>query len=220
VRKLMNIGIFAVLAVAVLAVPAAAVPAPVASMGVVLQANHASLNGSPAVSRATIFSGDTLSTDHAGGVRAQFGSSQIYLFSNSNVSVSHTANGFSANLTSGSVLLSSAAGETFAVLADGALVRPKANQKAEAQISLVSPTELMLTSRLGDLQVTMGDETRTVNQGASYRMTIAPASQPGSSPAAQAGGTGATTFTLVAVGVVAAGTGVALWRAFESTSSN
>jgi len=188
-------------------------------MGVVLHANHANLNGSPVVNRATIFSGDTLSTDNAGGVRAQFGSSQIYLFPNSNVSVSHTPYGFNADLTGGSVLLSSGVGETFEVLADGAIVHPKASQKSVAQISWVSPTELMLTSRQGDLEVTMGDETRTVNQGSSYRMTIAPASQPGSSPTPQAGGTGATTFTLVAVGVVAAGTGVALWRAFESTSS-
>ena len=219
-RNLTKLGIFAVLALAVVVIPAAAVPAPVASMGVVLQADHANLNGSPALDRATIFSGDTLSTDNAGGVRAQFGSSQIYLYSNSNVAVSHTANGFSADLKGGSVLLSSAAGETFMVLADGAVVQPKANQKSVAQISWVSPTELMLTSRQGDLQVTMGDETRTVNEGASYRMMIAPASQPGSKPAAQAGGTGATAFTLVAVGVVGAGTGVALWRAFESTSSN
>jgi hypothetical protein len=66
----------------------------------------------------------------------------------------------------------------------------------------------------------MGGETRTVNEGASYRMMIAPSSQPGSSPTPQAGGTHATAFTLVAIGVVGAGTGVALWRAFESTSSN
>jgi hypothetical protein len=217
---LTKIGIFAVLAVTVLAVSAAAVPAPVASMGVVLQATHASVNGSPVANHATIFSGDKLATDNAGAVRAQFGSSQIYLFSNSNVSLSHTANGFAADLTGGSVLLSAGAGETFEVLADGAIVQSKsANQKTVAQISMVSPTELMLTSRQGDLQVTMGDETRTVTEGSSYRMSISPASQPGSSPAAQAGGTGATTFTLVAVGIVAAGTGVALWRAFESTSS-
>jgi hypothetical protein len=215
-------GMFAVLAVAILTVSVTAAPVPVASIGAVVQANEASLNGSPAVNRATISNGDTLSTDNAGALRAQFGSSQIYLFANSRVSVSRTANGFSADLTGGSVLLSSGAGERYRVLADGAVLQPKGNQKSVAQISWVSPTELMLTSRLGDLEVTMGDETQTVSEGSSYRMTIAPASQPGASPAGQpasASGGGSGAFYLAAVSVVAAGTGVALWRAFESTSS-
>lgn len=214
----------ALLAMAVFAVSAPAAPAPAASMGVVMQANHASLDGSPAVNSATISSGNTLSTDNSGALRARFGSSQIYLFPNSKVTVSQAANGFIANLTAGSVFVSSSAGQTFEVLADGAIVRskilnPAANQQSVAQISWVSPTQLMLTSRRGDLEVTMGSETQTVNEGSSYRMMIAPASQPGSSPAAQSGGSGAGAFYLVAIAIVAAGTGVALWRAFESTSS-
>ncbi|MGB6431064.1 MAG: hypothetical protein WBF06_10795 [Candidatus Acidiferrales bacterium] len=210
------------IAVAVLAASAASAPVPTASMGSIVQANNASLNGLPAVNRATISSGDTLATENAGALRAQLGSSQIYLFANSSVSVNHTASGFSADLASGSVLLSSGAGQTYQVLADGAVVQPKSNQKSVAQISWVSPTELMLTSRQGDLEVTMGAETQTVNEGSSYRMMIAPASQPGASPAGQPAspsGGGSSAFYLVAISVVAAGTGVALWRAFESTSS-
>jgi hypothetical protein len=216
----MKSGIFAVIAVTVLAVSAVAAPAPVASMGVVVQSNNASLNNSPVADRATIFSGDTLATETTGALRARFGSSQIYLFPNSNVAVSQTANGFSADLTAGSVLLSSAAGESFQVLANGAIVQSKSNQPSMAQVSWVSPTELMLTSRRGDLQVTMGDETQTVNEGSSYRMMIAPAGQPAASAGQASGGSGASKFYLVAIVIVAAGTGVALWRAFESSSSN
>jgi hypothetical protein len=216
----MKSGIFAVIAVTALAVSAVAAPAPVASMGVVVQSNNARLNSSPVADRATIFSGDTLATETAGALRARFGSSQIYLFPNSNVAVSQTASGFSADLTAGSVLLSSAAGESFQVLANGAIVQPKSNQPSMAQVSWVSPTELMLTSRRGDLQVTMGEETQTVNEGSSYRMMIAPAGQPAASPGQPSGGSGASKFYLVAIVIVAAGTGVALWRAFESSSSN
>jgi hypothetical protein len=217
----MKSGIFALLAVVVLAVSAAAAPVPVASMGIVLQANNATLDGSPAVNSATIFNGNTLSTDNAGALRARFGSSQIYLFANSRVTVSHAVNGFIADLSGGSVLLSSAAGENFEVLADGATVKSEENQQTVAQISWVSPTELMLTSRRGDLEVTMGDETKTVNEGSSYRMMIVPASQPAASPASPtaSGSSGGNAFLFVAVAIVAAGTGVALWRAFESTSS-
>jgi hypothetical protein len=222
-RMIVKSGILAAIAIAVLAVSAAAAaaPAPVASVGIVLQANNAALNGSPAVNSATISDGTTLSTNNSGALRAQFGSSQIYLFPNSNVSVSHTADGFSAALASGTVLLSSADGDTFSVLADGATVQPAAHQPSLAQITWVSPTELLLTSRRGDLQVTMGSETQTVNEGSSYRMMIAPASQPAASPASPAMSSGAVnTFYLVSILVLAAGTGVALWRAFESPSSN
>lgn len=218
-HRSMKLGIFAMFAVAALVVSAAAAPAPMISMGVVVEANNATLNASPVANLATISNGDTLSTGNAGALRARVGSSQIYLFPNSNVSLGQTLSGFSADLSGGSVLLSSNVGEAFEVLSDGAVVRSAPNQKNVAQISWVSPSELLLTSRLGNLEVTMGDETRTVNQGASYRMMIAPASQPAGAAAMHASGAGSGTFVLVAVGIVAAGTGVALWRAFESTNS-
>jgi hypothetical protein len=212
--------IFAALAVAVFAVAAVASPTPVASMGMVLQANNATLSGSPVINGATIFNGDTLSTDKAGALRARFGSSQIYLFPNSNVSVSQSSSGFSAALSNGTVLVSSGSGGTYSVLADGAIVRPKAGSQSVAQITWVSPTELMLSSRRGDLQVTMGDETQTVSEGSSYKMMISPASQPAASPAAQpAASSGTNSFVLVAILVIAGGTAVAVAIALESTSA-
>jgi len=213
--------IFAALAAAVLAVSAAAAPGPLPSMGVILQADNADLGGSTAVIGATIFTGDTLATENTGELRARFGPSQIYLFPNSNVLVNKTANGFSANLTGGSVLVSSGAGETFQVLADGATVQPKTSQQTVAQISWVSPTELLLTSRLGDLAVTMGDETQTVSAGSSFRMMITPAAQPGSSPtpAQPVVFAGQNRFYFVAILFISAGTTYALIRALESNDA-
>jgi|HubBroStandDraft_1064217.scaffolds.fasta_scaffold116107_1 hypothetical protein len=215
--------IFALLAVAIFAVTAAAAPVPVASMGVVLQANNANLSGSPVVTGATIFNGDTLSTDNAGVLRARFGSSQIYLFPNSNVSISQTANGFSAVLSGGTVQLSSGSGQTYSVLANGAIVHPAGNSQSISQITWVSPTELLLTSRRGDLDVTMGEETQTISEGTSFKMMIAPASQPAASPAAQPGqpalSSGTNSFYLIAILLIAGGTAVAIALALESNSA-
>jgi hypothetical protein len=136
------------------------------------------------------------------------------------VSVNKTAAGFSANLTGGTVLVSSGEGEGFQVLADGAVIQPKSNQKTVAQISWVSSTELLLTSREGDLAVTMGDETQTVSEGSSFRMMITPASQPAASspmPAQPVVFAGQNRFYFVAILFIAAGTTYALIRAFEST---
>jgi hypothetical protein len=212
--------IFALVAVAIFAVTAAAAPVPVASMGVVLQANNANLSGSPVVTGATIFNGDTLSTDNAGVLRARFGSSQIYLFPNSNVSISQTANGFSAVLSGGTVQLSSGSGQTYSVLANGAIVHPAGNSQSISQITWVSPTELLLTSRRGDLDVTMGEETQTISAGTSFKMMIAPASQPAASPAGQpALSSGTNSFYLIAILLIAAGTAAAIAIALESTSA-
>jgi hypothetical protein len=193
-------------------------------MGVILQADNADLGGSSAVIGATIFNGDTLTTESTGELRARFGPSQIYLFPNSMVSVDKTATGFSANLTGGTVLVSSGEGEGFQVLADGAVIQPNSNQKTVAQISWVSSTELLLTSREGDLAVTMGDETQTVTEGSSFRMMITPASQPGAAassptPAQPVVFAGQNRFYFVAILFIAAGTTYALIRAFESTPS-
>jgi hypothetical protein len=107
------------------------------------------------------------------------------------------------------------------VLADGATVQPGSNQKTVAQISWVSSTELLLTSREGDLAVTMGDETQTVNEGASYRMMITPAAQPGSSPTPGQPlvFAGQNRFYFVAVIVVATLTVIAVSRAFISSAA-
>jgi hypothetical protein len=217
-NKSTHFGILAGLAVlGVLVASASAAPAPFESMGVVLQADNANLSGSPVVIGATIFSGDTLTTQGAGELRARFGSSQIYLVPNSDVAVSQTLKGFSANLSDGSVLLSSSAGDSFQVLADGAIIEPKTNGRSVAEISWVSPTELLLSSRQGDLQVTMGDETETVSEGSSFRMMIVPASQPGSSPAEPVVFAGHNRFYFVAIVLIAVGTMIGVIRAFEST---
>jgi hypothetical protein len=212
VRIPIRSGLFAVFAVGILALSAGAASVPVASMGVVLQANNASLNGSPAANSAAIFDGDTLSTNEGGALRARFGSTQIYLFSSSKVTVSHAANAFVAELAGGSVVVCSAAGETYAVMADGAIVQPKSGSQSAAQISLVSPSELMLTSRRGDLQITMGEETQTVNEGSLYRMMIAPASRPAASSAAK-------NFRLIAILITASVTATAVAIALESPSA-
>jgi hypothetical protein len=212
VRTSTRSGLFAALAVAILAFSAAAASVPPASIGVVLQASNASLDGSPAANSAAIFDGNTLSTNNAGTLRARFGSSQIYLFSNSEITVHHAANGFVADLAGGSVLLSSSADETYSVLSDGAIVQPKAGSQSVAQITWVSPTELMLTSRRGDLRLTMGEGTQTMAEGSSYRMTIAPASRPASSSVTN-------NFCLIGLLFTAGATATAVAIALESPSS-
>jgi hypothetical protein len=156
-----------------------AIAAPSASMGVVLQEDRASLGSIPITNGSAIFDGDNLLTEGSGYLRARLGQSQIYMLPSSSIQVHRISNGFSASMGSGTIVLSSAAGEKFQVLANGATIQPVAEKPTLAQVTYISENELIVSSRHGDLLVSMGDESQTVKDGTSYRMMINPGSGPG-----------------------------------------
>jgi len=178
-HSLAEVSLALLLSIALVGVPAIAAPAPSASLGVVSEANHASRGTTAITNGSTIFDGDTLLTDASGNLQAQFGQSQISMLSNSNVLVRRLSNGYGASLSLGTIVFSTKGGETIQVVADGATIQPKNGQPTIAQVSYINARELMLTSKRGDLLVSMGDETKTVNEGASYRLMIQPGSGPG-----------------------------------------
>jgi hypothetical protein len=199
--SLAEVGLVFLLSVTLVGVPATAAPAPSASLGVVSEANHASRGTTAITNGSTIFDGDTLLTDASGNLQAQFGQSQISMLSNSNVLVHRLSNGYGASLSLGTIVFSTTGGQTIEVVADGATIQPKNGQPTIAQVSYINPTELMLTSKRGDLLVSFGNQTKIVNEGASYRMLI----QPGSGPAPQGAFSAGKDWFYVVLIVVAAG---------------
>lgn len=192
------------------------------ALGVIMQAQRANLAGGSAAVGSTIFDGDLLQTDRDGSLRVRIGSAQAYLFNGGAAVLHQSADGFSANLTHGGLVLSSSQGRNFHLLADGATIQPGTSQPTVAQVTWVSPKELLVMSRKGLLQVSMGDETKTVEDGASYRMVIDPAAAaaaptPGAPPQAQA--QGSNTFLLILLGAAAAAITVGVILAVESPSS-
>ena len=193
-------------------------------MGVILQAQRANVGNGAAATGSTIFDGDLLQTERDGSLRVRFGSAQAYLFSHGAAVVHQVPDGFTADLSRGGVVLSSASGQTFRLVSDGATIQPSTSQPTVAQITWVSPKELLVMSRKGALQVSMGDETQTVADGASYRMIIDPvpaAADPASpaSPRPQTKRAGANTFLLVQLGAAAAAITVGVILALESPSN-
>jgi hypothetical protein len=187
-------------------------------MGVVLLADQAKVGNSRAVSGATVFHGDRLETDSAGQLRVRLGTSQAHLFARSAAVVRQSAHGFDADLNAGSVVLSTPGQETFSLAANGAVVRPSASQATVAQVTRVSPSELLLSSRKGSLEVTFEGEVTTLTEGNSYRMLIeeADAQLPqGSRPA----GRSRRRAAFILLGAAAAATGIGIWRAVVSPSA-
>ena len=216
-RTLLNIGLAFLLGATIVAAPCMAAPANPASapLGVVVQAEHAMLGVDTTSGGATIYDGDLLQTDYTGLLRATLGGPQMYLRPATSTQVRRLPNGFSADLKSGTVVVSSKQGQTFEVLADGAVVRPSGADPVVAQITRVSANELLFSSTRGAFTVTMGDEVNTVEAGASYRMEIEseaadPSSNGGPFHAAR------NHFKRVLLIGIAAGTAVVVWRALLS----
>lgn len=191
-----------------------------APLGVVLQAEHAVVGADLIESGATVYAGDILETNESGTLRARLGGPQFYLRGNTAAQVQSIANGFSATLKHGTVVVASEATNTFEVLADGATIRPATSEPVVAQVTWVSPDELLLTSTRGALLVSMGEEVKTVEPGHSYRMEVEP--DPSGQGQQGSGGplhTARNHFLLLIIVGAAVGTGIGIWRATVSPSA-
>jgi len=217
--RILKISLLVALGVALVGLPAMAAPASPASvpLGVVLQANRAQIGTDMTSGGATIYDGDLLQTGGNGTLRARLGTSQVYLRQNSAAQVRNLSNGFAADLTAGTIVVSSEEGRTFQLSANGATIRPVGTHTTVAQITRVSPNELVLTSSRGSFEVAMGDEVKTVEAGSSYRMESEPdASDPG--PQGGPYHPARNRFLWIAIVGVSAGTAIGVWRALVSPS--
>ena len=210
-------GLTIILSAAIVGAPAMAAPAnPVsAPLGVVLQADRAQTGVDTTMNGATIYDGDRLQTDYDGTLRVSLGGPQMYFRQHTAAQVHALPKGFSADLTMGTVVVSSKEGQAFQLLADGAVISPADGKPVVAQVTYVSPKELLLSSTHGALKVAMGSEVKTVEEGGSYRMEVeSDASQPG--PDGVATPTAKNKFVWVVVGAIVGGTAYGIYRATES----
>jgi hypothetical protein len=219
VRTFFTAVLIATLSVVLIGAPVMAAPAssPSAPLGVVVAAENANVGAGVTTGGATIYDGDRLQTPANSSLRVRFGLGQMVLRQNTNADVHAFPNGFLANLNNGTVVVSSAEGQTFQVIADGATVRPANAQPTSGQITMISANELILTSNRGTLEVTMGDEVKTVEAGSSYRMEVE-SEDPGPNPQAPHA-TARNHFLWIAIPVVAAVTAVVIWRALVSPTA-
>jgi hypothetical protein len=219
VHKTCGAFLIAILGVLMLESPVMAAPpgTPTAPLGTVLAAENAQAGVDTTYSGATIYDGDRLVTQDIGTMRIRLGTGQMFLHQNTSTQVHGIPNGFSADLDVGTVTISSSEGQTFQLLADGATIRPASTHSTSAQVAKISPTELILTLTRGALQITMGDEVKTVEPGSSYRLEVeADDSEPQRGRPPVAGGR--NHFLIIAIAALGIATGIIVWRALVSPS--
>lgn len=215
-QKICGALLIAIVGLMLLEAPGRAAPAstPSVPLGIVLAAQNAHAGVDATYSGATIYDGDRLATLADGTMRVRLGTGQIFLHQNTATRVHSIANGFSADLDDGTVSVSSLEGQTFQLFADGATIRPASALPTTAQITRISPTELTLISTRGALQITMGDEVKTVEAGGSYKMEV---ESEDADPQRQTPfPTARNHFIIVAIVAVSVATGLVIWRALVS----
>jgi hypothetical protein len=182
----------------------------------VMQADRAHAGVDLTSGGATIYEGDRLETSEDGTLRAFLGGPQMYMRPNTAAEVHSFSNGFSANLMYGTVVVSSAKGQDFQLLANGAKIRPVGAQETVAQVTWVNAKALVLTSNRGAIEVSMGDEVKTVEAGNSYRMEVETTADPAPQ---QRGGTvhpARNRFIWIPIIAITAGASIGIWRVLVS----
>jgi hypothetical protein len=178
-------------------------------LGMVVSAEHASLDNAKAVTGADIYSGDALVTDPGGSLRAKIGPSQVYLLSGSAATLVPEENKVQAKVERGTVGFSTSSPDQIEIGTPLGVIRGKDSQRVFGQVAVMSPTKMQISVYEGTLLVVAlnGDE-KTIGQGQTYEATLA-APEPGGGQTQQGvGGSGtnwhhvaeaATVATVVAV---------------------
>ncbi len=216
-------------------------PAQEAALGVVQQANRAHLKQSAVTEGATVYAGEELSTESGGSLDLRIATSRFGLLENSRASFYREAKGSVVELSGGTLTFRrEAGGAGIEVVASDVRIVPQGEAEVTGQVTMVSPCKITVTSVVGQLEVTSGKETRTVNEKESYsvipevsvldvRAYISP-DDPGyhqshshkacapryskrGSPPVGAGSSHFLQIALASVGVV---TVIGIWRAAES----
>lgn len=165
------------LAALVVAPPASAAGAK--PLGIVLDARNATLRSVDSLPGSTVFAGDTLLCDHAGHARVRIGTAQIEVMPDSFVIFEEIDAAAGANLLQGTIGFAAPENGTVAVRAAGILIRPQTKQPTQGRVRILGPTEFLITSYRGPLELTMGDASLVVPEGTTYRVVQGDSQGPG-----------------------------------------
>jgi len=195
------------------------------ALGMVVLADHARLDSEAATEGTTIYDGDRLSTDATGSMRFMVGEAIVYLPDQSCVTLhrgarSGTPKEFEAELVSGKVVLSVAAGTGGEIVASSARIRPTAKTRGVVEVGIIGPYELIVFARRGPAQISYRGETETIPEGKSYRVRLNDSDDDASGVhGATRSGKHSKALVLIAIGAATAAGVALLWRSVDRGAS-
>ena len=145
---------------------------PSSSIGTVVYADRAHVGAAQASVGATIFGGDRLTTEQAGGAQVRAGAARLLLSSASSATFLLDSGSPAATLTIGSATFSTASSKAFALHVASAVIRPNTDAPTIGQVTVLSPKELVVKSTRGSLRIAVEDDVRVIPAGAAYRIVL------------------------------------------------
>jgi hypothetical protein len=181
-------------------------------IGAVTQSSGGHLNNTPASVGTTIYAGDRLSTEAAGTLTLRSGTVQLTLAEDSVVFMNQDGASLSGLLQRGSVAFRVESGGSLRINAVDVRVRPQSAALTAGQVTLEN-CAVVVTSRVQSLEVAAGKETKIVEEGKSYRVSIPGTCGTRSNPPPVAAAQGRFLAIPIAIGVI---TVVGVHEALES----
>jgi hypothetical protein len=209
-------------------------------LGLVEKTSGAQIGSATATEGLSVYSGDYLSTSDKGSLLIRIGTLSLQLESSSSAHIYRTPYGAVVELNHGSVLYKTPGGEqNLIIVASDVRVTPDLSNADFGRVSMDDPCDITVQSQRGEVNVKVGSEQRTIEQGKayrvhaeneiSYRKYLSPDADDyhryhehvpcaaldmvsGHPPVAP----GSSHFLLLAAGLVGVGTGVGIWKVWES----
>lgn len=196
---------------------------PSAAFGTVVFVNRARVGNANASVGATVFSGDSLSTDQVGSIQIRVGAARLLLASASTATLSQDEAIPAATLTAGTATFSTANSKAFILHFASAVIRPNSDQPTVGKVTVLNPKELVVKSVRGSLQIAVEDDVREIPEGEAYRIVLDPNADPQGPRGAGTKGIGGppikaakSKFIWYAVAISAAVTIIVVHEALES----
>src|SRR5271170_7234749 len=141
-------------------------------LGVVSQTDRGHLDNQNAVMGADIYSCDSLDTNDGVMLRAQVGSSQVYLAANSSAALEDDGTEIQVLAIAGTVGFSEPASGEISIRTPAGIIRAAGGSAAAGEVTYKGPKELVISAMRGSLTLDDGGELRTIPEGKSADVTF------------------------------------------------
>jgi ferric-dicitrate binding protein FerR (iron transport regulator) len=215
---------------------------PATALGIVVKAENALIGNAALTEGATIYTADYLSTMDNGSLVIRIGGLALELQPSTAVHIYRAPYGAVVELNRGTVLYNTPGNhENIVIVANDVRVTPSLTSPDLGRVSIDDPCNVTVYSQRGQADVRSGNESRTVEEGKSYRVRsdneisyrqyvspdendyhnyhghkpcVAYAQVLGHAPVAA----GSSHFLIVAGATAGVLTGIGIWKAYESPS--
>jgi hypothetical protein len=141
-------------------------------LGLVLQAQEASVDHAKLAVGTTVYPGDTIETEAGGTLRLKLGTNQLYLLASSAATLAQNSAVVHAVVDHGTVGFSSNGSDKIELEIPEGILRAADGVPSYGQVTINGPLEVVISAYRGTLVLDNEGELHTILAGKSYRVTM------------------------------------------------